>query len=288
MLAGILMAGGALVGLGAVSALMFDLFYLVNALDYVCSGPLPNQVLLTAGSTDARAGDGPAYLGIGIGGAIVPWLAHWLTGLVGWRMSLQRSAWIVITRCRSSTWSGAAAVRTRRPVGGKPSPRPSCAGILRSRAFWLPRWAACARSRRWAARSAPEARSSASTAGIVLTADGVAEATAPMLVGYRTRAAHDAGFATLIGTRRRRHCHCVLPESRGEADLDRLESWRLGESVHANRIPLVVPAECPFRAAGALTASLALGAASAGRCRNVSPDVPEITSHSCAGNAARS
>src|SRR3954451_16464541 len=47
MLAGILMAGGALVGLGSMSALwMFYLFYLLNALGYVCGGPLPNQVLL--------------------------------------------------------------------------------------------------------------------------------------------------------------------------------------------------------------------------------------------------
>src|SRR5438874_13282473 len=46
MLAGILMAGGALVGLSAMSALwMFYLFYLFTALRYVCGGPLRNQVL---------------------------------------------------------------------------------------------------------------------------------------------------------------------------------------------------------------------------------------------------
>src|SRR6185295_19141332 len=48
MMAGILMAGGALVGLGLVSTLgMFYLFYFFNALGYVCGGPLPNQVLLS-------------------------------------------------------------------------------------------------------------------------------------------------------------------------------------------------------------------------------------------------
>ena len=48
MLAGILMAGFALVGLGAVSSLaFFYVFYLFNALGYVCGGPLPNQVLLS-------------------------------------------------------------------------------------------------------------------------------------------------------------------------------------------------------------------------------------------------
>src|ERR1051326_8767995 len=48
MMIGILMAGGALVGLGSISSLgMFYFFYLFNALGYVCGGPLPNQVLLT-------------------------------------------------------------------------------------------------------------------------------------------------------------------------------------------------------------------------------------------------
>src|SRR5579864_4970767 len=48
MMIGILMAGGALVGLGSISSLgMFYFFYLLNALGYVCGGPLPAQVLLT-------------------------------------------------------------------------------------------------------------------------------------------------------------------------------------------------------------------------------------------------
>src|ERR1700723_240975 len=47
MIAGILMAGVALVGLGSVSTLgMFYFFYMLNALGYVCGGPLPIQVLL--------------------------------------------------------------------------------------------------------------------------------------------------------------------------------------------------------------------------------------------------
>ncbi len=61
MMAGILMAGVALIGLGAISALwMFYFFYLLNALGYVCGGPLPNQVLLsrwfdrTRGKRDGR------------------------------------------------------------------------------------------------------------------------------------------------------------------------------------------------------------------------------------------
>src|SRR6266849_4959019 len=48
MMAGILMAGLALVGLSVARTLpLFYLFYLFNALGYVCGGPLPNQVLLS-------------------------------------------------------------------------------------------------------------------------------------------------------------------------------------------------------------------------------------------------
>jgi MFS family permease len=91
LMVGILMAGGALIGLGAVSALwMFYFFYVFNAIGYVCGGPLPIQVLLSRwfDKTRGRA-MGIAYLGIGIGGALVPALALWLTQQLGWRMSLQ-------------------------------------------------------------------------------------------------------------------------------------------------------------------------------------------------------
>src|SRR5499426_3924468 len=48
MIAGILIAGIAVMGLSSMSALwMFYFFYFLNALGYVCGGPLPNQVLLS-------------------------------------------------------------------------------------------------------------------------------------------------------------------------------------------------------------------------------------------------
>src|SRR5690349_20596178 len=48
MLAGIVLASLALVGLGGVHTLaFFYLFYAMNALGYVLAGPLPNQVLLS-------------------------------------------------------------------------------------------------------------------------------------------------------------------------------------------------------------------------------------------------
>src|SRR5207247_7017107 len=53
-------------------------------------GPLPNQVLLSRWFTAARGrAMGFAYLGIGLGGALVPFLAVWLTRAVGWQGALQ-------------------------------------------------------------------------------------------------------------------------------------------------------------------------------------------------------
>ena len=98
MMGGILMAGGALVGLGAISAAWaFYFFYFFNALGYVCGGPLPCQVLLSRwfDKTRGRA-MGIAYLGIGIGGAIVPLLAAWLTSQLGWRGSLQAVGVLIV------------------------------------------------------------------------------------------------------------------------------------------------------------------------------------------------
>lgn len=91
MIIGILMAGGALVGLGSTSTLgLFYFFYLFNALGYVCGGPLPNQVLLTEWFDRSRGkAMGFAYLGIGVGGATVPWISHALAQRFGWQTSLR-------------------------------------------------------------------------------------------------------------------------------------------------------------------------------------------------------
>lgn len=90
MLAGILMAGVALIGLGNMSALwMFYFFYLFNALGYVCAGPLPNQVLLTRWFDKSRGkAMGFAYLGIGIGGVVVLLLSPRLVSHFGWHRAL--------------------------------------------------------------------------------------------------------------------------------------------------------------------------------------------------------
>src|SRR6266852_5291658 len=98
MMAGILMAGGAVVGLGGMSALwMFYLFYLFNALGYVCGGPLPNQVLLSRWFDKSRGkAMGFAYLGIGLGGAAVPWISHTLVRHFGWQAALRTLGLLIL------------------------------------------------------------------------------------------------------------------------------------------------------------------------------------------------
>jgi MFS family permease len=69
---------------------MFYLFYVFNALGYVLAGPIPNQVLLSEWFDRSRGkAMGVAYLGIGVGGASVPWISHALTQRFGWQMSLR-------------------------------------------------------------------------------------------------------------------------------------------------------------------------------------------------------
>src|SRR5438046_7128122 len=92
------MAGAALIGLGSISTLgMFYFFYMLNALGYVCGGPLPNQVLLSRWFERARGkAMGFAYLGIGLGGAAAPLVANWLTGRFGWATALRTLGLLVI------------------------------------------------------------------------------------------------------------------------------------------------------------------------------------------------
>jgi MFS family permease len=90
MLAGILMGGIALVGLSTVTNLwQFYLFYIFSALGYMCAGPLPNQVLTARWFNRTRGkAMGFAYLGIGVGGMLVPQIAKWLNIQFGWHQAL--------------------------------------------------------------------------------------------------------------------------------------------------------------------------------------------------------
>jgi len=98
MSAGILMAGAALIGLGSISTLgLFYFFYMLNALGYVCGGPLPNQVLLSRRFERSRGkAMGFAYLGIGLGGAAVPWISHTLVQYFGWQAALRTLGLLIL------------------------------------------------------------------------------------------------------------------------------------------------------------------------------------------------
>lgn len=90
MMAGVLMGGTALIGLSQVTSLwQYYFFYLFNALGYICGGPLPNQVLISRWFTDARGrAMGIIYIGIGIGGMLVPQIAKNLIVHFGWHQAM--------------------------------------------------------------------------------------------------------------------------------------------------------------------------------------------------------
>jgi sugar phosphate permease len=135
MSVGIVMAGGALVGLSSVSTLgAFYAFYVLHALGYVCGGPLPCQVLLSRSFSTARGkAMGIAYLGIGVGGALVPLVAHALEISLGWRGSMRTLGILMVVLALPA----ALAVREpeRRSEGAAVTV--SLAGVLRRPAFYL-------------------------------------------------------------------------------------------------------------------------------------------------------
>ncbi|HXB53169.1 MAG TPA: MFS transporter [Vicinamibacteria bacterium] len=138
MMVGILMAGGALVGLSGVTSLgAFYGFYFLNALGYVCGGPLPNQVLLSRWFEAGRGkAMGVAYLGIGLGGALVPLVAHALTESLGWRGAMGTLGLLMLVIALP------AAFFVREPLGDPAAGGPavvivSLGVILRRPAFYL-------------------------------------------------------------------------------------------------------------------------------------------------------
>ena len=137
MIVGILVAGLALLGLGGVTTLgAFYAFYLLNALGYVAGGPLPNQVLLSGWFDKARGkAMGMAYLGIGIGGALVPLAAHALTEALGFRDALRTLGVLMIVIALP------AALFVKEPPGLRGTAAApgaaSLSGVLRRPAFYL-------------------------------------------------------------------------------------------------------------------------------------------------------
>jgi sugar phosphate permease len=100
------MAGGALIGLGFMSSLwMFYFFYFFNALGYVFGGPLPAQVLISRWFDKNRGkAMGIAYLGIGTGGVIVPFISVFLVQKFGWQTALSSLGVLMILIAFPLAW----------------------------------------------------------------------------------------------------------------------------------------------------------------------------------------
>jgi sugar phosphate permease len=97
MFSGALFAAVALIGFSLMSSLTgLYIFYFFNALGYLCAGPLPCQVLISNWFSRLRGRVmGLAYVGIGVGGTMVPWLIRWLRDSFGWQRALQALAALV-------------------------------------------------------------------------------------------------------------------------------------------------------------------------------------------------
>jgi len=134
MLAGILMAGAALIGLGSISTLgMFYFFYMLNALGYVCGGPLPSQVLLSRWFERSRGkAMGFAYLGIGLGGAAVPWISHTLVQHFDWQAALRTLGLLILVIALP------AALLAKEPPHAKKSAAPAALADARGAFTTLP------------------------------------------------------------------------------------------------------------------------------------------------------
>jgi len=142
MLAGILMAGCAVIGLGLMTSLwQFYVFYIFSALGYMCGGPLPNQVLTSRWFDKARGkAMGFAYLGIGIGGMLAPQIAKALNVEFGYRHALVILGITMIVLSFPMAWF----VKDNPPVTGDSTasdtpeePKREIKDILKTRAFYL-------------------------------------------------------------------------------------------------------------------------------------------------------
>jgi sugar phosphate permease len=106
MLVGILLGGTALIGLSRMTSLwLFYFFYFINALAYMSGGPLPNQVLISRWFDKSRGkAMGIAYIGIGVGGMLVPLIANWLIQSFGWHNALMILGFLMIAIAFPMIW----------------------------------------------------------------------------------------------------------------------------------------------------------------------------------------
>lgn len=139
MLAGILMGGISLIGLSQVTALwQFYFFYIFNALGYMCGGPLPNQVLTARWFNKSRGkAMGFAYLGIGVGGMLVPQIARWLNMNFGWHQALMILGILMIVIAFPMAWIVEENPKRSAEDANQLSKKIPITGILKSWKFYL-------------------------------------------------------------------------------------------------------------------------------------------------------
>jgi MFS family permease len=139
MLSGILMVGFAVMGLGLMgSSWQFYGLYFMLALGYMCGGPLPNQVLISRWfSTGRGKAMGIAYLGIGVGGMLVPQIARWLNVQMGWHQALIVLGLIIIAVALPMAWFVEENPKAGETSEAEKAPQASLSAVLRSPAFYL-------------------------------------------------------------------------------------------------------------------------------------------------------
>ncbi|MEX1241723.1 MAG: MFS transporter [Cyclobacteriaceae bacterium] len=139
MLTGICMGGFALLGLSLMTSLwQFYLFYLFNALGYLFGGPLPNQVLVSRWFDKSRGKVmGIAYLGIGIGGMLVPQIAKALNMSFGWRGGLMCLGLLMIAVAFPMAWFVKENPEGAATPEKKEQPKVPFTNILKRSSFYL-------------------------------------------------------------------------------------------------------------------------------------------------------
>jgi MFS family permease len=138
MLSGIIMSGLAVIGLSTMTSLwQFYSFYLLMALGYLCGGPLPNQVLTSRWFNKSRGkAMGIAYLGIGVGGMLVPQIARALDMHMNWRSSLMILGLLMIAVSFPMAWFVQEIPAAGQKETGTDEPKVSFKSILKKRSFY--------------------------------------------------------------------------------------------------------------------------------------------------------
>jgi MFS family permease len=139
MMTGIIIGGFALIGLSTVTALwQFYFFYLFSAIGYMCGGPLPNQVLISRWFNKTRGkAMGIAYLGIGVGGMLVPQIAKKLNMEFGWHQALMLLGILMIIMALPMVWFVKDNPEGKSEDGKKEAPKISLKTILKGWPFYL-------------------------------------------------------------------------------------------------------------------------------------------------------